>query len=174
MSIYVYIIYGYIGIVCIIVVWPLKMKWSLFSQPETIVPLLIVEAGRIRAFENLDAHHYHLNSHLAVREQENTFYIRAILYSHWLYRSCDCWERIRLKYCSDVESVFGLWAILYSYWLDWSCDNWERIRVQYCSDVESVFLLSNSYIGVYFFFPFLLLSFLSSKCERVRAAKSHF
>ena len=47
-------------------------------------------------FENPDAHRYHLNSHVAVGEQENTIYFRAILYSH----------------CSDVESVF---LLSYSY-----------------------------------------------------------
>ena len=135
-------------------------------HPKTIVLLLIVEAWKIWAFQNSDAHRYLKNSHVTVKEQENNFYFKATLYSHWLDWPCDCWERIRVQYCPDVESVFGLWAILYSYWLDWSCDCRERIRVQYCTDVEIVFLLSNSFsdIGAHqdfempeFFMPQLLI-----------------
>ena len=46
-----------------------------------IVLLLIVEAWRIRELK---------------------------LYSHWLDWPCDCWDRIRVQYWSDVEIVFLL------------------------------------------------------------------
>ena len=70
------------------------LNWPKFREPfltfgenlfVTIVLLLIVQAWRIWTFENPDAHRCHHNSHVAVREQEKTFFDRALLYSHSLY-----------------------------------------------------------------------------------------
>ena len=113
-----------------------------------IVLLLIVEAWRIGAFENPDAHRYHSNSHVTVNEQENNFFVKATLFSHWLDWPCDCWERIRAQYCPDVESVFGLWA--YNVFLLVRPIMWlpRTNQSKYCSDVAIVSLLSNSYMEV--------------------------
>ena len=87
----------------------LELLYPLKQEPlDVIVLLWIVLAWRIRAFENPDAHRYHQNSHVADGEQENTFNVRAILYSYWLDGSCYCWERIRVQYYSDIESVLLL------------------------------------------------------------------
>ena len=136
------------------------------GRPGPILLLLIVEAWRIRTFQNPVAHRYHYNFHVTAKEQEYNFYVKGTLYSNWLDWPCGCWERIRVQYCADVESVSGIWAILNSHWLVWSCDCRERIRVQYCSDVEIVFSLSKSFskIGAQqdfempeFFMPQLLI-----------------
>ena len=46
----------------------------------------------------------------SIKEQEINFYAKATLYSHWLYWPCNCWERLRVQYCPDVESVTVDWA----------------------------------------------------------------
>ena len=51
------------------------------------------------------------HGHGVVTNPENIFCVIAILYSHWLIYSYDCWGQMRVQYLYDVEYsyIFGLW-----------------------------------------------------------------